>query len=415
MQADSNQLLNRTRAAFIWTRIAGTPFWVLLSLLTFILYKDLHISPLQITLLVVLKPMSSLLAPYWSQAIYQRPDHIVGNLVWANVLRYVPFLFLPWVDSPWLLISAFALYMLLHRGSMPAWMEIFKHNLPKETRERLITYGTTIDYCGNAVLSIFLGLIMDQFEHAWRWLFPLTAVFGLISTYFLLRIPSPVIDEPKIIKSEVQFNFKEHVLKPWKQSWNLIRERTDFAMYQVGFMLGGAGLMIVQPALPVFFVDTLSLSYTEMSLALAMCKGIGVLIASRFWTRLFRKLDIYYFSGLVTILAALSSLLLLMAPMHLFLLYAAYILYGVMQSGSELSWHMSGLVFAKEKESSAFSGTNILTVGMRGCIIPAMGALLLPAAHSVGVMLIGASLSLIATWHLMRYSSKQHEVGSIPS
>jgi hypothetical protein len=117
----------------------------------------------------------------------------------------------------------------------------------------------------------------------------------------------------------------------------------------------------------------------------------------------------------VTILAALSSLLLLMAPMHLFLLYAAYILYGVMQSGSELSWHMSGLVFAKEKESSAFSGTNILTVGMRGCIIPAMGALLLPAAHSVGVMLIGASLSLIATWHLMRYSSKQHEVGSIPS
>lgn len=405
MDKSNDQIVQRTRSAFIWTRIAGTPFWVLISLLTFIMYKDMHVSPLQITLVIALKPMSSLFAPYWSQAIYQRPDKIISNLVWANLFRYIPFLFLPWIDSSWLLILAFGIYMMLHRGSVPAWMELFKRNLPAAKRESLITYGSTIDYCGNAAISLLLGLTMDNFEHAWRWLFPLTAMLGLISTWFLYRLPSPILKDTELpAPSTKKFVFKEHILKPWKQSWHLIRTRADFAYFQIGFMLGGAGLMIIQPALPLFFVDTLNLSYTEMYLAIATCKGVGVAMASPFWTRLFRKLDIYYFSGLVTLSAALSLLLLLVAPLHLVLLYCAYILYGVMQSGSELSWHMSGVIFSGEKESSVFSSTNILTVGMRGCVIPAIGALLLPLMHSIGVILIGGTLSLIATGLLMRYS-----------
>src|SRR5689334_65115 len=110
----SDGIVQTTLSAFLWTHILGVPFWGLLNnLLTFILYKDLHISPLQITLIVALKPMSSLLAPYWSQAIHQRPDNISSNLAWANILRYLPFLFVPWVHSSWYIIFAFGVYMLL--------------------------------------------------------------------------------------------------------------------------------------------------------------------------------------------------------------------------------------------------------------------------------------------------------------
>src|SRR5690349_19344396 len=124
----ANKTLSLTRSAYLWTRILGTPFWALIyNLLVFILYKNLHINPLQITVLVALKPMSSLFAPYWSQAIHQRPDRIVSNLIWANILRYVPFLFLPWMNS-WLIILSFALFMMLYRATIPGWMELFKRN-----------------------------------------------------------------------------------------------------------------------------------------------------------------------------------------------------------------------------------------------------------------------------------------------
>ena len=68
-----------------------------------------------------------------------------------------------------------------------------------------------------------------------------------------------------------------------------------------------------------------------------------------------------------------------------------------MQAGSELSWHMSALVFAQEKDSSLHSITNVLTVGIRGCFIPFLGSFLLPHIQPVGVILIGAFLCIAAS------------------
>lgn len=90
---------------YIALRLMATPCWCLLSMLAFILYKNMHLTPLQITIIVALKPMSSLLSPYWSQVIYQRPDKLITNLIGANLIRHLPFLFLPWINSPGLSFS----------------------------------------------------------------------------------------------------------------------------------------------------------------------------------------------------------------------------------------------------------------------------------------------------------------------
>jgi len=163
--------------------------------------------------------------------------------------------------------------------------------------------------------------------------------------------------------------------------------------------------MIMQPALPQFFIDKLHLTFTEMGLAIALCKGMGVALTSSFWTRLFRKFNIFQLSALVTFFATLFPFFLLATSFHLFLFYLAYVFYGIMQAGSELSWHMSGLVFAQEKDSSIFSITNVLTVGMRGCFVPALGTLFLPFIHPLGVILLGAFLCLVASGYFL-YNSR---------
>lgn len=251
-----------TRQTFLWARLLNMPCWSLMTLLAIILYKEMHITPFQITLITALKPISALIAPYWSYPIYKRQNRLISNLIYANVLQYTPLLFFPWMTSPWAIISAFGIYMMLNRGVIPSWMEIFKQNLPPITRERTFSYGSMVDYTGSMIIPIGLGVLFDAYNLAWMWVFPAFALLGLCSSYFLAQIPVAIkSDEQGDVQTPLPLKLKP--LQPFKQSWLLVLSRPDFLKFQIGFMLGGGGLMIMQPALPLFFIDVLNLSFTQ--------------------------------------------------------------------------------------------------------------------------------------------------------
>lgn len=400
----------KTQVAFVWTSILNTPFWAIFNMLPFILYKDLHATPLQVTTIIILKPAVSLFALYWSALIEKRKDRLIANLIWARVISHVPFFFFPFVDDPWFFIASFGLYMMLSRGAFPAWMEVLKLNIPHLSREKVFAYGSTLGYIGAAVIPFALGDLMDSYTQSWRWIFPVTALISLCAILFKNRIPIQLDKSQGNEQISAKISFKQELLKPWKSAWELIRRRPDFARYQLGFMLGGSGLIVMQPALPVFFMDGLHLTYTELAVALTLCKGIGFAMTSAAWARLMSKIDIYRFNSWVTLVAFLFPLCLLAAQINLAWLYFGYLLYGVMQGGSEMSWHLSGPLFAKDENSSVYSSVNVLTVGLRGCFVPAIGSLLAYQVHASGVMLVGGALCLLSAFFMTRYSHQLREV-----
>jgi hypothetical protein len=103
---------------------------------------------------------------------------------------------------------------------------------------------------------------------------------------------------------------------------------------------------------------------------------------------------------------------LISSQLHILSLYLAYALYGVMQAGSDLSWNMSGPIFAKDEDSTPFSETNVLAVGIRGCIVPSLGALLYSATNVTTVMVAGSLLCVLAAWHLLTASTAQGKIGA---
>lgn len=403
-----------TQRAFLWTNVLKAPFWALYNLLVFILYKDLHATGLQVALFLALKPTVSILSIYWSQFVANRRDRLIPNIATAGILGYLPFLFSPFVHNAWYFIFSGALYMMLTRGVVPAWMEILKINLPENAREKVFSYGSAISYVGGIAFPLLLGGVLDTCFENWKWLFSATAFIGLGSLFFQLRIPvlpqeNPSSEPIALDKKGVQ-GFKngcrKFLFQPWKIAWNLFREREDFRQYQLGFFLGGVGLVLMQPALPHFFFDTLNVSYTELAVALSVCKGIGFALTTRFWTALFAKIPIFAFSAVVTLLAAFFPLSLLLADHHIYWLYFSYLSYGVMQAGSELSWHLSGPVFARNEDSSSFSSANVALVGLRGCIIPFLGSLLCSQYSASFVLVIAASFCLFASLQMYRCSNR---------
>jgi MFS family permease len=399
----ANDAVDITRTAFMWTRILNAPFWAIFNMLPFILYKDLQASPLQITIMITLKPLVSIFSMYWSTWINRRSDRLLKNVIGGGFISYLPFFLFPFVDNPWFYVASFGFYMMLYRGIMPGWMEILKLNIPGGSREKTFANGSAFGYLGDAILPFILGWLLDNYFEAWRTIFPVAALISLVALILQYRIP---IDTQITLSNIVltPINLWQKAWQPWKNSWELIKARPDFGRYLIGFMLGGSGLIVMQPALPMFFVDILDLSYTEMAVALTFCKGIGFVLTSSLWAKWMNKIDIYRFTGYVTSLAFLFPLILMLSPLHISCLYLAYIVYGIMQAGSELSWHLSGPIFAKKEDSSTFSTVNILTVGIRGSVAPPLGSILCWYTNSMVIMSLGAVLCLLAMLRMFSYS-----------
>ena len=133
--------------------------------------------------------------------------------------------------------------------------------------------------------------------------------------------------------------------------------------------------MLMQPALPAYFVDTLNLSYTEMAVALTLCKGIGFSLTSPFWARNMNRINIFTLSSIPPLCICGFAFCLLLAPTSILWLYAAYLFYGFMQAGSEMTWHLSGPSFAGHEDSSKYSSVNVLAVGAEDAPFHLWGAL----------------------------------------
>lgn len=385
----------RTSSAFLSSRLLGIPFNAIFNLLLIILYRDLHATPLQITIAIALRPVASLLAPYWSASINARDNSLIKKLSIANSLKFVPFLFTPFIDNPWFYVLSFGFYMMLTRGMIPSWMEVLKKNVQGMSMEKVFAYGSAFEYIGGALLPLMFGFLLDMDGEVWRYIFPATAVVGMLSALLINRIPSTSIEQKKEERT-----FGQHLTNPWKESYHLLRRRPDFLKFQIGFMWGGAGLMVFQPVLPKFFVDVLDLSYLEVATALTVCKGIGFALTSPLWIKAYRKMEFFQFSRLVIFLIAIFPLCLSISQFSLIWLYVAYFAYGMMQVGSEMSWNLSGPVFAKDEDSSIYSVANVLAGGIRGCIFPLMGTLLYEVTNATTVLLLGSAFCLVATYQL---------------
>lgn len=405
-KANISSQIALTHRAFLWTHVLRAPFWAIYTLLLMILYKDLHATPFQVALFIALKPVVSIFSVYWGAFIHKRPDRLVSNMAWAGVIGFAPFLAFPFYAEPWFVIFASALYMMTLRGVVPAWMEIFKLNLPDGVRQKVFSQGSIVSYVVAAILPLAIGPLLDYNPMIWRWIFAATALLSIGAIFFQLRIPIQLNQLPSPLP-----HTSVDIWTPWKNAWHLLTKQRDFRAYHVGFMiLGGGGLMLIQPALPHFFIDSLGLTYTALALALGLCKGIGFALTSSTWAHQMPRRNFYRFSGLVTFLGALFPIVLLAAQINLIWVYVAYLIYGVMQAGSEMSWHLSGPHFSKEEDSSPFSNINVLAVGLRGSLIPQLGSLLFFLFSSTTTLWIGALSCLLGTVFLFAYATFQKRV-----
>lgn len=379
------------KSALLWTNILGEPLFTLYAFIPFILYKHMGATALQIALLTMLKPVVTTLSFYWSSSVKDSSHKLRSNVVWAGILMRLPFLFCPWFPSIEYMIFAAANYMFFYRAASPSWLEMLRLNVSIKERSKLFSLSSAIAYLEGVFISLGVGLVLDKDASVCYGLFFIAAVLGLITVI----AQNEVQLEPFKNQSK-QESFKEKVLKPWMESWKILKEQKDFFHFQKGFMICGFGIMLIQPALPIFAVDFLGVSYFEILSAISIAKGLGYVFSSPFWARFLDRFNIFTVSTLIFAMMGAFPFVLLLAVFNPFWLFFAYFLYGIGQGGSHLVWNLSGPYFSKGENSLSFTSVGVVLAGLRGSIAPPLGSILVNFYSTVFVLILGSLFCFIS-------------------
>lgn len=384
------------------------------ALLVFIFIKDLNATPLQITLLVSSKPLVALLSFYSNLIIKGQPHRLKSLIAWSYIIGCLPCLFFPFIDNVWFFLLGFAVFGMSVRAMIPAWSEVFKINLPKEMRSQVFSQGSITSYLVSTLVPLLLAPWMDFDPHVWRWLFFGLALVQVLNIGLTLCLQIKRYDQSTDIYPDYQISsFYSLVVEPWRNCWTLMHNRSDFRNFQIVFMFGGAGLMIMHPVLPVFFKQNLQLSYMELTLATVLCKSIAFALTSPIWARWMNRVSIHMFNFYVTLFAAIFAIFIIAADFQLGWLYLAYFIYGLMQAGSELSWNLSGPIFSKHNDSTLYTGVNVAMVGIRGAIAPFLGELIYLHSNAEAVFFIGGALCFTGSCYSLLLYMKERSVAGL--
>lgn len=383
---------NLMQILFLTNRLLYSPLEAFFTLLIFIIHKELNASVLQLTVLACCKPIVSLIAFHLNILIVGRPEKIRPFLMGATLFGSIPCFLFPFVNNVWVYIFSYAIFTTALRASYPGWIQILKSHFGLNDIGKIVSAGSSINYFTMIFIPLAFASLMDHEIEIWKSLFFILACMNLLNLVVLMFLPKASMQASGIHELESRAS----ALIPWKEGWNLLKENVSFAKYQAIFFLGGIGLVAVQPIIPIYFKETLNLSYTQLTFAFSLCRGISFIVSSPIWVHWSKRISLYFLNSAINLFSCLFIAFILFSKGDVNWLFLAYLMYGIMQAGCELSWNLSGPIFAENKESTLYSSVNLALVGLRGCICPFLGQLIFLYSNSFTVFVFAGLLSFIS-------------------
>ncbi len=123
------------------------------------------------------------------------------SLVWANMMqgrRKMPFAVWPWVIARSLFflvlfatcskvfVAIVVLFWIISSIASPAYTQLMKEVYPDSDRARIMGYARVCTVSAMIVMTLVAGKIMENVSY--RYVFPVAAVFGIISALVFNRI-----------------------------------------------------------------------------------------------------------------------------------------------------------------------------------------------------------------------------------
>ncbi len=310
------------------------------------------------------------------------------SILWARQMEgksKLPFVTVTWTISRGLFIftpflvrgsvtqSAFIALIcitpIMFSVSTPAYTSIMKEVYPDHLRGRLMSYVRVAMSISMLLTARLMGYLQEYRGLDFRWMFLIGGIFGVGTAVAFSRLQLPPAENSE---SPPMREFLIETLR-------IPVVNVGYRWFVVSVFLTGFGNLLQTPAQYVVHVDLFHIRPTQIS-TMQNLAGITSMASLFFWGWYMDR-----FGSLSTVLVAVSinamaPLVYAFAP-TLGWLYWASVAMGVSQSGIDLGYLNTTLMFAEKGRVAQYQAVHSTLFGLRGTIAPMFTFELLSAFH----------------------------------
>ncbi len=335
-------------------------------------------TPFQIALLTAAPFIANLFSIFWAEDILGKGR--VWYVVWMSAFGRACLLFMPFATTPPVYVLLIVLYFIVTAFALPAYASIMKTNYPTEYRGRLMGYVRVGSASAWIIASWIGGRVLEQASTNYRYLFPVAAIFGILSALEFGRIRVP------LEKREMNNGIEWGELKKTLSNKEFLRFIIAFSAFEFGYLLSS-------PLFPLVLVDYSHISNQAAGIFGALFSGF-YLLGFFYWGHFLDR----HPKGLalsLTLLFTSAIPFMYLLSTNLWVLGIAQALTGFVAAAVELVAMIIITNITANHNVSRYMAVHITFSGIRGTIAPFLGTALMGLIGFKGVF--GMSVFIILT------------------
>lgn len=286
------------------------------------------------------------------------------------------------------LVVAVVLGRCLMAGLSTVRSAIWRLNFPRKNRARITGNVLLVVSLLSATVPLAAGSLLDVYPLAFRWIYPLAAVLGLVGVTQMFRLR--VRTERALIHAEKNPHADPNT--PLRRNGrphgfvSVLVEDHRFRQYMVCQFFAGLANMMGNTAFALFIIEKIRHRDDANFLGMTLTTSLPLLLTMLslpLWSRLLDRSHIASFRithGLTWVFGQSFAFLAAWYG-HLWMLFLPQVLLGLMRGGGQIAWQLGHNDFADKRLAALYMGIHQTLTGVRGAFAPFLGVWLL-AGHS---------------------------------
>ena len=312
-------------------------------------------------------------------------------------------------------LTIFLIYYFANPIVYPIINLFLKKNYSHANFGRLYSYSTTFNKIIMLLVTFCYGVLLDAYDYAYIYVFPVMAVLGIISMYLL-----SLIDYDEALIEIPKKKFLSSVRETISSMQQILKSNKAFRDFESGFMFYGFAFMGTVGVITIFFEKGLHLNYSSVAFYKNAYNILAILLLP-FFGKLIGRIDPRKFA--IITFASLLFYLIFMCLTEYFpvstmvsgikiywILLISITFNGVFAATMALLWSIGSAYFCSDEEAANYQSIHLTFTGLRSFFAPLLGVLFYELWGFAATFAIGSGF-LITAIVLMMISVKKRKDG----